>query len=72
MVRLGQIGNVDHRDHVDGELQQDRKQDVEVQDRRQRSLLGQLLNGLEEGGDQSIGLTSRPSLIKFTLAREIQ
>jgi hypothetical protein len=28
MVRLGQVGHIDHRNHMDGELQQNREQDI--------------------------------------------
>lgn len=49
MVRLGQVGHVDHGRHVNRKLQQDRQEYVEVEDAWQRSLAGQSLDGLSTG-----------------------
>lgn len=47
LERLGQDGHVKQGRNVDGELDQDRKQDVEVEDVAQRSLARQLLDRLQ-------------------------
>jgi hypothetical protein len=75
MVCLGQVGHVDHGHHVDGKLQEDGKQDVKVQDRGQRSFLGQLLHGLEARHLVSMHpFANCPARnrIELTLAREMQ
>jgi hypothetical protein len=69
--RLGCVregSNVHHRDDMQGELQEDGEEDVEVEDIAQRTLLRQFFNGLD-----GIINASKPSRRQtLTLAREMQ